>query len=247
MPPPDDVPAASGARAGRPPARADSDADAERSGSGIADERAMFPLGSPLLPGAVLPLHIFEPRYRALARRCTDNDDPFGVVMIERGSEVGGGDVRADMGCLAVIADYRELPDGRWVMLATGDRRIRIVEWLEDDPYPRALAAEWPDTPADIAAPERRAIVARLRRLRAQASEIGALGATAAESAAIDDQLAQLAAKSADASAWSFELAALVPAGPFDRHNMLCAPDPVRRLAVIGEVLDGVEELLGER
>lgn len=209
--------------------------------------RPMFPLGSPLLPGAVLPLHIFEPRYRALARRCTDNDEPFGVVMIERGSEVGGGDVRSDVGCLATISQHQELPDGRWVMLATGDQRIQILEWLPDDPYPQALTADWPDEAADIGAPERRALVTRLRRLRALASEIGALGVTAAESAAIDDRLAQLAEDDADPTAWSFQLAALVPAGPFDRHAMLCAPDPARRVEVMTGVLDGVEELLGGR
>ena len=73
------------------------------------------------------------------------------------------------------------------------------------------------------------------------------MGITAAESVAIDDQLAQLAVAQVEASAWSFQLASLVPAGPFDRHSMLCAPDPAGRLGVIGEVLDGVEELLGER
>lgn len=207
----------------------------------------MFPLGSPLLPGAALPLHIFEPRYRALARRCTSDDEPFGVVMIERGSEVGGGEVRAVVGCLAAIAQYQELPDGRWVMLVTGDRRIRVVEWLPDDPYPQALVADWPDDPAEVSAEERKAAVARLRRLRARASEMGALGVTAAESAAIDDQLAQLAVTPAEPSAWSFQLASLVPAGPFDRHNILCALDPAHRLGLIGEILDGVEELLGER
>lgn len=217
--------------------------------AGMADRnvRPMFPLGSPLLPGAVLPLHIFEPRYRALARRCTDNDEPFGVVMIERGSEVGGGDVRSDVGCLASISQHQELPDGRWVMLATGGRRIRILEWLPDDPYPQALTVGWPDEAADIGEPERRTLVARLRRLRALASEIGALGVTAAESAAIDDRLAQLAEDDADPTAWSFQLAALVPAGPFDRHAMLCAPDPAGRIEVMTGVLDGVEELLGGR
>ena len=207
----------------------------------------MFPLATPLLPGAALPLHIFEPRYRALARRCVDNDEPFGVVMIERGSEVGGGEVRAEAGCLAVVTQYQELPDGRWVMLATGAQRIRVLEWLADDPYPRALVAEWPDDPAEVPAAERAAVVARLRRLRARASEIGALGATAVEAAAIDDRLAQLAAASTASSAWSFQLASLVPAGPFDRHSMLRASDPAQRVSVIGEVLDGVEELLGER
>lgn len=214
---------------------------------GALTERPMFPLGSPLLPTAVLPLHIFEPRYRAMAKRCTANDEPFGVVMIERGSEVGGGDVRSDVGCLATISQHQELPDGRWVMLATGGQRIRIVEWLQDAPYPRALTSQWPDESAQVDEASRRAIVARLRRLRALASEVGALGTTAAESAAIDDRLAQLAETSADASSWTFQLAALVPAGPFDRHNMLCAPDPLQRIAVMSGVLDGVEELMGGR
>ena len=215
--------------------------------SAARHERPMFPLGSPLLPGAVLPLHVFEPRYRALARRCTDNDEPFGVVMIERGSEVGGEDVRSDVGCLATISQHQELPDGRWVMLATGGQRIRILQWLPDDPYPQALTADWPDEPSEIDARARRVLVARLRRLRALASEVGALGATAAESAAIDDRLAQLAGDDSDPTDWAFQMASLVPAGPFDRHAMLCAPDPARRVEVMTGVLDGVEELLGGR
>jgi len=58
----------------------------------------MFPLGTVLLPRAHLPLHIFEERYRALARDCLAGDRSFGVVLIERGQEVGGGDVRFSVG-----------------------------------------------------------------------------------------------------------------------------------------------------
>ena len=54
----------------------------------------MFPLGTVLFPYAVLPLHVFEPRYRALTEHCLAGDGCFGVVLIERGSEVGGGDTR---------------------------------------------------------------------------------------------------------------------------------------------------------
>ena len=67
----------------------------------------MFPLGSVLLPGVVMPLHIFEPRYRALARRCLEGDRRFGVVLIERGSEVGGGDVRCGVGTRAEVVAGR--------------------------------------------------------------------------------------------------------------------------------------------
>ncbi|MET1002223.1 MAG: LON peptidase substrate-binding domain-containing protein, partial [Acidimicrobiia bacterium] len=51
----------------------------------------MFPLGSVLFPHALLPLHVFEPRYRVMMRHCLEGDKEFGVVLIERGSEVGGG------------------------------------------------------------------------------------------------------------------------------------------------------------
>jgi Lon protease-like protein len=73
----------------------------------------MFPLSSPLMPHTGVPLHVFEERYRIMVRTCIDDDRRFGVVLIERGAEVGGGDERADVGTLAEIADAEELPDGR--------------------------------------------------------------------------------------------------------------------------------------
>src|SRR3546814_19261198 len=116
----------------------------------------MFPLGSAVVPGAGLPLHVFEDRYRALMKDCMAGDREFGVVLIERGSEVGGGDVRADVGTVARIAEASELPDGRWALIAVGDRRIRVTSWLPDDPYPRAAVEPWPDPapgPPPAAAP----------------------------------------------------------------------------------------------
>ena len=81
----------------------------------------MFPLGCVLFPSVVLPLHVFEPRYRTLVQTCLDDDREFGVVLIERGSEVGGDDVRTDVGTVARIVEAEQLPDGRWV--AGGGRR----------------------------------------------------------------------------------------------------------------------------
>src|SRR3954454_16073722 len=105
----------------------------------------MFPLGTVLLPGAFLPLHVFEERYRALVAACMAGTPEFGVALIERGSEVGGGDARFDTGCVARIIEARELPDGRFAVATVGDRRIRVRSWLPDDPYPRADIDEWPD------------------------------------------------------------------------------------------------------
>jgi hypothetical protein len=105
----------------------------------------MFPLGAVLVPSAGLPLHVFEPRYRALVRDCLAGDHEFGVVLIERGSEVGGEDVRTLVGTVARIVQSRELPDGRWAIAAVGVRRVRVMAWLPDAPYPLAEVADWPD------------------------------------------------------------------------------------------------------
>src|ERR1700735_1313626 len=104
----------------------------------------MFPLGTVLFPHAVIPLHVFEPRYRTLMQHCLDADRRFGVVLIERGSEVGGGDQRAGVGTQGLISRGGELPDGRWVLEVTGERPVGIDEWLPDDPYPIAVVSDHP-------------------------------------------------------------------------------------------------------
>ena len=65
----------------------------------------MFPLGSTVFPQQVVPLHIFEERYRTLLEHVTADDDSpgFGIVLIDRGHEVGGGDIRTTVGTLSLI------------------------------------------------------------------------------------------------------------------------------------------------
>src|SRR5215210_6288063 len=89
----------------------------------------MFPLGTALLPGAVLPLHVFEPRYQQMVHDLLANDvdaPEFGVVMIERGREVGGGDVRTRVGTVARVIEMGALPDGRYALVAVGSERLRV-------------------------------------------------------------------------------------------------------------------------
>src|SRR5271167_2219952 len=102
----------------------------------------MFPLSAVLFPHASMPLHVFEPRYRELLRDCLAGDARFGIVLIQRGSEVGGGDERSSLGTRGVITEAVELPDGRWVLEITGEALIAVDEWLPDDPYPVALVSE---------------------------------------------------------------------------------------------------------
>ncbi len=108
----------------------------------------MFPLGTVLLPGGILPLHVFEPRYRQLvADLLADdvNEPEFGVTMIERGKETGGGEDRADVGVIGRVVQIEALEDGRYGLVVVGTWRFRVRSWLPDDPYPLADIDAWPD------------------------------------------------------------------------------------------------------
>src|SRR6476646_7825142 len=108
--------------------------------SGVPEPRVipMFPLGTVLFPHALLPLRVFEPRYRVMTERVLKAEREFGVVLIERGSEVGGGDTRFDVGTVARVVRAQELPDSGYALATVGLRRIRVTRWLPDDPYPLA-------------------------------------------------------------------------------------------------------------
>ena len=99
---------------------------------------AMFPLGSVLFPGMPLALRVFEERYLKMMGAILEDDTPqFGVVLIERGHEVGGGEKRFEVGTLAEVLEIAA-PDGPLAVVARGTKRFRVVNWLEDDPYPKA-------------------------------------------------------------------------------------------------------------
>jgi len=205
-----------------------------------ANTMAMFPLGMVLMPEMVVPIHVFEPRYRQMTRDCLDGSREFGVVLIERGSEVGGGDIRTDAGTAATIIDAQEFPDGRWGLVAGGTRRIRVSRWLQDDPYPRAEVQDWPDAAngdddgAKIA-DKLPAVAATWRRVLALQSELGAPGPPA-EFEISDDPLAAV-----------WQLSALSPLGPLDRQQLLTADNAALRLSLLADLLAGAEEVIRAR
>jgi len=200
----------------------------------------MFPLGSVVVPGMVVPLHVFEPRYRQLVRDCLAGDGEFGVVLIERGSEVGGGDVRTDAGTVARIVRADEQPDGRWAVAAVGVRRLRIERWLDDDPYPLAEVADWPDLAA--AGPDEAGAAAALDEVSALLRRASALRAELGEPAAPLDL-----ALSDDLAVAGYQATAIAPLGPADKQALLCAPTVERRLELMRELLGDQVELLSAR
>ncbi|HTC80249.1 MAG TPA: LON peptidase substrate-binding domain-containing protein [Acidimicrobiia bacterium] len=202
----------------------------------------MFPLGTVLLPFAHLPLHIFEPRYRALVKDVLAGDGEFGVVLIERGHEVGGGDARFAVGTVARIVQTAELPDGRWLVDAVGTERFRVTEWLPEEPYPQALVEALDDEPRDAGpealaeAAERRTAVERLlRQVLALQVELGFPAPSAVRS--LDD----------DPATAAYEAALLSPIGPMDSQKVLEAPGTVARLTLLEELLAEAREILSRR
>ena len=193
-------------------------------------ELPMFPLGSVLFPDMLLPLHVFEPRYRQMMARVLDTDGEFGVVLIKRGSEVGGGDVRSSVGTVARILEYRTFDDGQSMILAIGARRMWVENWLPDDPYPMANVQYWPDVPADVDPRLLAGAKARLQRSLELAAQLGE------GSAPLD--------LSSDPAVASMQIAARAPLSSLDKQKLLRSPGAVRRLTFASELLDEAIELL---
>ena len=122
----------------------------------MAETLPIFPLSAVLLPGASLPLHIFEPRYRQLTVDLVTGAVPgrsFGVIALRQGHQDNNTDSEQqthDIGCTAVLREARRLPDGRFDIITKGERRFRLldiddssapylvgtIEWVPDDELP---------------------------------------------------------------------------------------------------------------
>ncbi len=99
------------------------------------DGLPLFPLNVVLFPGMVLPLHIFEERYKQMIRRCLSDDPRFGVVLISSGQEVGGGADVYQMGAIARIVSVSRYDDGKLDLVTVGVERFRIVRTTENFSY----------------------------------------------------------------------------------------------------------------
>ena len=110
----------------------------------------LFPLNTVLFPSMVLPLHIFEERYKLMINTCLAQDKPFGVVLIYSGTEVGDSAIPHPVGTVAQIANWEWLPDGRMNILTVGERRFRIIEYADEElPYLVGSIEYWDDQLVD--------------------------------------------------------------------------------------------------
>lgn len=118
----------------------------------------LFPLELVLFPQMVLPLKIFEARYRLMISECLKNDAPFGVVLLQSGDSVLEGRAEAEpprpsmVGTLARISEVSRLEDGDGMLLITtvGTERFRLLEYRNDKPYMTGDIETWPDESEDM-------------------------------------------------------------------------------------------------
>jgi Lon protease-like protein len=195
---------------------------------------AMFPLGSVLFPHMPLPLRVFEPRYLAmLGAILQDEPAEFGVVLIERGQEVGGGDARVDIGTVAQVSDL-DTADETVLVLAQGVRRIEVVSWGDDDPYPRAEVRDLPDPPWSAELTPLLETTERLvRRVLKRVGEFAELRWPA--DVGLDD----------DPAAACWQLAAIAPLGELDQLDLLRSTDLRRLLERTAELVTEIDEVYG--
>jgi Lon protease-like protein len=111
----------------------------------------LFPLDVVLFPGMTLPLHIFEPHYREMTKKCLDCNTPFGVILAHdaRHPDIP---TPARVGTFAHILDYARLPDGRYNLLTRGGERFEVMEYLSGATYQQALVRALHDVeePGDL-------------------------------------------------------------------------------------------------
>jgi Lon protease-like protein len=185
----------------------------------------LFPLGAVLYPGMLLPLHIFEERYRQLIRDLLDGAEArrFGVIAIRKGRETGIDGVHSlyKVGCTAVLRRVDRHDDGRFDIVAVGTQRFRLLRLEQTRPYLRGEVEMLTEEPADPAAagPAVRVIQAAFREYLDALTEWG--GATVRLEELPDEP-----------ELLSFIVAAAVVIDLPERQAMLAEPDTLRRLAM---------------
>jgi len=183
----------------------------------------LFPLGTVLYPGLLLPLHIFEERYRQLVRDLLETPEPrrFGVIAIREGRETGVDGVSAlhEVGCTATVRRVLKRQDGRFDLVTIGADRFRLTSLDHSRPYLQGEVELLPEDIGDRAVADR-AVEAVQRAFRTYHDALISHGVTQVSIPELP----------ADPVALSYLVAASVIADLSDRQALLAVPDALRRL-----------------
>lgn len=225
---------------------------------GVRDDELapVFPLGSAFLPGDVVSLRVFEPRYRQLINELPLWGDKFVSLLIAEGSEVGGNDRRFDTGVM--VENLTVFSDGElFVVQGVATHITEIVTWLPDNPYPiAAIATQVPSAEATVSSSSegRHALAVRMskvaqrtRTLRAMVArgatedpdvQPGALGSIAAGQWTHDD----VTVEQLWATMWT--VARAVPCGSLDRYRFLTQGSLSDRITRLETTVEHVTEIV---
>ncbi len=187
----------------------------------------IFPLSAVLFPQMILPLHIFEERYKLLLQDCLDANSRFGVALIKEGAEVGDPAVPCDVGTVARIRRVAPLDDGRFELLVQGERRFRIREITQWKPYEKALVSYPGDIEGD---PPMGLWEVEDIRDKAAAYLRTVLGLQGGWSARVDSPT--------DPVELSYYIASVTRGNPQERQAVLEAPSGRQRLAMLLPALE---------
>ena len=193
----------------------------------------MFPLGSVLMPAMPLPLRIFEPRYLKLLGDLMASEKPeFGVVLIERGDEVGGGEKRMALGTIASVINIGTTEEF-YGLESVGTQRFRVTNWLPDDPYPLAVIELIPDLIWDerLLASKLK-LETKVRQLLAFASEFTNL------------QFGAATALSDDPMEACWQLAGILPIGELDQLDLLSSESTEELISRTNEIVSTADQTL---
>lgn len=206
------------------------------------DTLPLFPLSTVLLPGASLPLHVFEPRYRQLTVDLLNEvvpDRRFGVIGIRQGWEVGEDNVDSmhDVGCSAVLQQARQLPEGRYDITSTGEQRFRLLQIDHEAASYLMARVEWlPDTPAAGDSEKRREHLEASARHAHERYHGTGLRGNRYDPPDQGTDLAEL----------SYALAEDCVLSPEDRQALLAETDPLERLRLVRTLMLREAEFLRE-
>ena len=190
----------------------------------MSETLPLFPLGTVLFPGLLLPLHIFEDRYRTLVRDLLAGPEPrrFGVIAIRKGRETGVAGISAlhEVGCTATLRHVTKRDDGRFDLVTSGTDRFRLTGLDDSRPYPQGIVDLLPDRAGDeiAAGHAARAVQAAFR---GYLSALAARGATQLAVPELPDDPVLL----------SYLVAASMVIDLSDRQALLAEPDAASRLA----------------
>ena len=206
---------------------------------GTLTELALFPLNNVVLfPGMPLPLHIFEERYKAMIGDCVQHDEPFGVLLISEGNEVGEPASPHSVGTTARVSQVQRLQEGRMNILTRGERRFQLLETVRTVPHLVGLVRYMEDEEGTVST----TTVAGVREQYIQLQrQLTAMAGGWDREVSVPDEPIQLARMSAAA------LAVSLPLPPDVRQSLLETPTAGEQLEKLLTLMRQANRIVAEQ